>query len=115
MVLKWVFLNGPNWMGGWAGIPDHDICAASTKTDSAMWNRAAEECNMLIFRLFHAWKIGWYVPMLFMSLIWGCYTVTMGVKYKFKQPKSTTVVIHKGSLKWVSPTKSPTTKIKNVS
>ena len=110
MMLKWIFLNGPNWMGGWAGVPDHDICAGSTKTDSTMWLRSPDECEILIMRLFDAWKIGWYVPMMFVCLAWGCQTISTGIKYGLKKPKTTTVVIHKGSLKWVSPNK----EIKNV-
>lgn len=114
MILRWVFLNGPNWMGCWAGVPNHDICASSTKTDSALWNRTPEECELLILRLFHAWKIGWYVPLLFLCLLWGGHTVGVGLKYVLKKPKTTTVVIHKGSLRWVSPTKSPVKELKNV-
>ena len=98
-------MNGPTWMGGWAGVPQHDICAGSTKTDSGMWKNMAGECEVLIIRLFDSWRIGWYVPLFILMVMWGCATVNTGVKYVLKKPKQTTIVIHKGSLRWVSPVK----------
>ncbi len=95
-----VFLEGPNWLGGWNGIPEHDICAACTKTDSGMWIKQRAECTNLINRLFMSWKIGIYVPVYVVSVFWSLHVITNILKTFLKKPKSTTIIIQSDSLKW---------------
>ena len=102
-IIKHIFIQGPSWMGCWSGVQNHDICAQSTKTDSSMWLSSAIECQNLIDRLFNSWKIGVYVPIVLFVGLWTMYVVNNSVKHVLKKPKQTNIIIHKDSLKFVSP------------
>lgn len=55
--LETLYLQGPTFLGMWAGRPLTDICAAMTHTDSAVWRQNPEACWAEIERHIRAFVV----------------------------------------------------------
>lgn len=60
-IAKYVFVNGPAWLGSWEGQSSVDICSGITKVDAAHWSKMQDACDSLITRKVHASLIGYAV------------------------------------------------------
>ena len=49
--MKFLFLNGPAYLGLWEGLPNTHICEHMTGV-YGFWHTAIDHCNLLIYRKF---------------------------------------------------------------
>ena len=56
--VKYVFVNGPSWLGSYEGLSEMDICSSLTKVDAVHWQAMHEACQSLIDRKVRAGLIG---------------------------------------------------------
>ena len=71
--LKLLYFEGPKMLGGFAGLPPHDICAILTGSDSNNWigiDSHSPACQTILDRNFRSFYIGIAVPAYFVGLLW---------------------------------------------
>lgn len=58
--IRFVYVNGPSWLGSWEGQSEADICSGLTHVDAKHWTdgRGAEACDGLLDRKVRATVIG---------------------------------------------------------
>jgi len=57
-LVKYVYINGPTWLGSWEGQSLFDICSGLTRVDANHWTHIPEACADLINRKVKANVIG---------------------------------------------------------
>jgi hypothetical protein len=56
--VRFVFVNGPTWLGFYEGQNEHDICSSLTKVDAVHWSQMQTACTTLIDRKVKATLVG---------------------------------------------------------
>ena len=71
--LRTLYFEGPKLLGGFAGLPPHDICALLTGSDSSNWltlDSVSPACQAILDRNFRSFYVGIAVPAYFLGLLW---------------------------------------------
>jgi hypothetical protein len=70
--LRLLYFEGPRWMGCFAGMPSHDMCASLTSSSSDNWVTLGKEpsdaCKAIMERSFRAFYVGTAVPFYFVCM-----------------------------------------------
>jgi hypothetical protein len=70
-LVRYIFVNGPSWLGSWEGQSVADICSGLTKIDASHWQYLTSPCEQLIDRKVHATIVGLSTVGL-AALAWHC-------------------------------------------
>ncbi len=57
-VFKYIFVNGPTWLGSWEGQSISDICSGLTRVNALHWDLDTKACEDLVDRKVHSSLIG---------------------------------------------------------
>lgn len=62
------FRKGPTMFGGFAGLPEEDICTQLSSVPSYLWQQNPDECTKLIERKYESFYIGFFIFLYVFSL-----------------------------------------------
>lgn len=57
-LIRFVYVNGPTWLGLYEGQNEHDICSSLTKVDAEHWTKMQTACTNLIDRKVRSTLVG---------------------------------------------------------
>lgn len=78
--LEKFFFQGPTFLGMWAGKPAHDICATITNTDSKIWLKNADDCQVEMQKHFTSFVVSIETILVVISYLIALKTVFFLIK-----------------------------------
>lgn len=81
----YMYLNGPQTVGLWAGVDIEEICFVLTGVPSSHWVYNQYQCQILIERQFRAWVIIPYTLLCYL-VVWRLVYITwFAIKYTIRR------------------------------